>query len=186
MRNLHKFIEDSHRLEALHLLWEWKKWEIEDSKDLIPVNVKQKSTSNSRNRRAKEIIHRTEKQLLQDRIKCINGILCKNAIKVDRCRSRQLSLETTTTMDKCTDFINKVRESRFIIIRDRHINTFNRLMGNKDKEVTAQPSANSNQSQAPNISNKCVVNLSILPLTLSQESLLSKGPNYAVALKPPI
>ena len=81
---------------------EWKKWEIKDcdyrnnrrftlrciSKDLILFSVKLKSTSNSRSRRAKEIIHRAEKQLLQDRIKCINGILHENAIKLDRSRSR--------------------------------------------------------------------------------------------------
>ena len=26
MGNLHKFIEDQHGIEALHLLWEWKSW----------------------------------------------------------------------------------------------------------------------------------------------------------------
>ena len=92
MRNLHNFIEDNHWLEALHLLLEWEKWEIKDSdyrnhrrftlrcisKDLIPVSVRLKSTSNSRSRRAKEIIYCTEKHLLQDRIKCINDILYKN------------------------------------------------------------------------------------------------------------
>ena len=62
-------------------------------------------------------------------IKCINGILHENAIKLDRCRTRLLSIVTTTTMDKHRDFINKVRESRFIKIRDRQINKFNTLMG---------------------------------------------------------
>ena len=38
---------------------------------------------------------------------------------------------TTTSRKECTDFINKVRESRFIKIRDRQINKFNRLLGNK-------------------------------------------------------
>ena len=132
------------------------------SKDLIPVSVKLKSTSNSRNRRAKEIIHRAEKQLLQDRIKSIK--FHENAVKLDRCRSRLLSLVTTTTMGKCTDFINRVREVRFIKIRDRQINNFYRLMGNKDMEITAQPLANNNQLQAPNNSNKWVINLSSIPL----------------------
>ena len=98
MRNLHKFIEENHRLEALHLLQELERWEIKDSnyknhrrfrlrcisKNLIPVSVRLKSTSSSRSRRAREIIH----MLLQDRIKCINGILCDSEIKLDRCRSR--------------------------------------------------------------------------------------------------
>ena len=51
-------------------------------------------------------------------------------------------------MEKCTDFIDKVREFRFIKIRDRQVNKFNRLMGSKDRELTTQPLANNNQSQA--------------------------------------
>ena len=43
-------------------------------KYLIPVSVRLKSASNSRSTRGKEIINRGEKQLLQERIKCINGI----------------------------------------------------------------------------------------------------------------
>ena len=94
MRNQHKFIEENHGLESQQLLQEWEKWVIKDSdnknhrrftlrcisKNLIPVCVRLKSTSNSRSRRAKEIIHRAEKQLLQDRIKCINGILHDNEV----------------------------------------------------------------------------------------------------------
>ena len=89
MRNLYKFIEENRGLEALHVVQEWEKWEIKDSdyknhrrftlrcisKDLIPVSVRLKSKSSSRSRRAIEIIHKAEKQLLQDRIKCINYIL---------------------------------------------------------------------------------------------------------------
>ena len=30
MRKLHKFIEDTYQLEALHLLQEWEKWEFKD------------------------------------------------------------------------------------------------------------------------------------------------------------
>ena len=90
----------------------------------------------------------SEKQLCQDRVKGIKGILHENDIKLDRCRSMMLSLVTITTMEKCTDFIHKVREFRFIIIRNRQINKFNRLMGNKYKEPTSQPLANYNQLQA--------------------------------------
>ena len=43
------------------------------NKDLSPVSVRLKSTVN--NKRAKQIIHRAERQLLQDRVKGINGIL---------------------------------------------------------------------------------------------------------------
>ena len=128
MRNLHRFIEENHGLEALQ---ELQKWVIKESdyknhrrftlgcinKGIIPVSVRLKSTSKSRSKRAKEIIYRAEKQLLQDRIKCINGILGDNKGKLDRSRLRLLSLVTTTTKDRCIEFINKVREVSFIKIK---------------------------------------------------------------------
>ena len=192
-------MEEKHGKESLHILQEWENLEIKDSdyrnhqrftfrcisKDLIPVNVRLKSTINSR--RAKQIIHRAERLLLQDGVRVINGILWDNAIKLDRCRLRLLSLvRTTTTIEKCTNFINKVRELKVIKIWDRQVNKFNRLMGNKDKELMAQPLANNNQLQSQSNPNKWVINLSSTPLSLAQESPLTKGPNYGVAPKPPI
>ena len=155
------------------------------TKELIPVSVRLKSTSNSRSRRVKEIIHRAERQLLQDRVRELMTFFTKNVIKLDRVQVKAVVI-SKTTMEKCTDFINKVREFSFIKIRDRQVNKFNRLMGNKDRELTAQPLANANQSQAKSNSNKWVANLSNIPLSQSQESLLSKAPNYAVAPNPPI
>ena len=119
MRSLHKFIKENHGWEALWLLQEWGKWVIKDSeyknhrgftlrcisKDLIQVSVRLKSTGRSRS--AREIIWRAEKQLLQDMIKFITGILHDTEVKVDDCRSRLLSMVTTTTIDKCTEFIKR-------------------------------------------------------------------------------
>ena len=47
---------------------------------------------------------------------------------LDRCGSRLLSLVTTTSKDRCREFINKVREARFIKIKNRDVNKFNRLV----------------------------------------------------------
>ena len=41
--------------------------------------------------------------------------------------------------------MNKIRVFRFIKIRHRQVNKFNRLMGDKDRELTKQPLANNNQ-----------------------------------------
>ena len=79
---------------------------------------------------------------------------------------------------------HKVRESRFFKVRDRQVNTFNRLMDNKDRELTAQPLGNTLQMQAQSSHNKLVINLSSTPLSQAKESLLSKGPNYVVAPNP--
>ena len=163
MRN--DFIKEKHGKESLCSLWEWESLESKDSdyrnhwrftlrclsKGLIPVSVRLISTINTRT--AKQIIHKAERQLLQDRVKGINGILQDNVIQLDRCSSR-LSSVVTTTMEKCTDFIKKVREFRFIKVRDRQVNTFNTLIGNKDRELTTQPVANNNQSKAQSKPNK--------------------------------
>ena len=89
----------------------------------------------------------------------------------------------TTTIDRCTEFINKVRESRFTKVRDRQVNKFNRLMGYKDRELTTQPPASITQLQSHINPNKWVINLFSTPLSQDQESLLSKGSNYAVTLQ---
>ena len=139
----------------------------------------------------------------------MNGILWANEGKIERSRSRLLALETpTTTKDRCIEFINKVRESRYIKVKNRQVNKFNRLVAKSGngREINAQSSNNSNQSQAVNsnrnqleavntnrnqmqtagVNNKWVINLSNTPLTSAQESLIAKGPNYAIAPKSPL
>ena len=114
-------------------------------------------------------------------MKCINGILCNNGVRLDRCRSSLLSKVTTkTTMDRCTEFINKVRESRFIIIRNRQINKLNRLAGNRDR-------GSGTNAQSIGKGHKWVINLFNTPLTKSQDSFLCPkiSPNlqYITAIK---
>ena len=83
---------------------------------------------------------------------------------------------TTKTVDNCRDFLKKVRESRFIKVRDSQVSKFNRLMGYKDREFTTQPLGNTIQPQAQSNYNKWVINLSSTPLSLAQEYILSKEP----------
>ena len=93
------------------------------------------------------------------------------------------------------EFINKVRETRFIKVKNRQVNKFNRLVAKSGREISAQSVNNSNQlqsssnnnnhTQTHNINNKWVINLSNTPLTPAQGSLLAKGPNFAVAPKNP-
>ena len=86
MRNLHNFIDEKHGKESLCLLWELESLQIKDndyknhnrftlrylSKDLVSVSAKLKSTIKTM--RAKEIIHKAERQLLQEGVKAINNI----------------------------------------------------------------------------------------------------------------
>ena len=103
---IHNFMEEKHGKESLHLLFEWEGLQIKDSdyrnhhrftltylsKDFIPVSVRLKSTINTK--RAKQIIHKAERRLLQDRVKAIISILQDNTLRLDRCRSRLAILGT--------------------------------------------------------------------------------------------
>ena len=60
-----------------------------------------------------------EKDLLQARVKSINGILGGNAIQIELSRSKLASLVSATIMDKCQQFIDKVSELRFLKIKER-------------------------------------------------------------------
>ena len=89
MRNLHNYIQQSHGLEAMQLLQEWEKCVMKDSnyrnhrpftlrcisKGMVPVSVRPRSTNSKISYGARKIIQKAEKQLLQDRVKCINAIL---------------------------------------------------------------------------------------------------------------
>ena len=109
------------------------------------------------------------------------------------------SLVTNTTdIEKCSKFNNKVREDRFFKVRERQVNKLNRLDSKSNNnsishhnraidndQVQALDNSNNtnsgnNQLQQGKI-NKQVVNLSKILLTECQESLLAKGPNFAIA-----
>ena len=106
----------------------------------------------------------------------------------------------TNTMDReeCSKFINKVREDRFFKVRERQVNNFNRLnsKSNNNSFSHNNTARDNNQMQAlgnsynlksvnnqlqQGYSNKWGINLSKTLLTKGQESLLGKGPNFAIA-----
>ena len=107
-----------------------------------------------------------------------------------------MSLVTTVTdNDKCSKFIKKVREDRFIKIKDRQVNKFNRVVNkssgssiensnsnnssrsNNQVQALENNSENSNNHSQVEINSKWVINLSKTPLTKTQQSVLVKGPN---------
>ena len=91
------------------------------------------------------------------------------------------------------------------MIRERQVSKFIRLINKNNKTDKNNKSAHSsssgngnqvhnldrannsnNQSQRDSNTNKWVINLSQTPLTQVQESLLSKGPNFAIAPNNPL
>ena len=93
------------------------------SKGIVLVSIRLRSACSKISKGGKEIIKKAEKQLLQDRVRCINAIIEDNGNNINKCRSRLTSPVTNTTdIDNCSMFIDKVGEDRFFKVRDRQIN----------------------------------------------------------------
>ena len=104
MRNLHQIILQEYGLEVLDLFRDWERLWLRASdyknhriftlrcihKDLIPVSIKLKTTIKTE--KAKKIVRKAEKDLLQARIKAINSILDNVAKQTELCRSQLASI----------------------------------------------------------------------------------------------
>ena len=112
---------------------------------------------------------------IQDRVKSINGILCDTEVKVDSCGSRLSSMVTSSTMVRCIEFINKVRELGFIKVRDRQANKFHILVGKSNRSNNTQPLGNNIQLQPP------VTTVSELSVYLTPPKHKAKNPYYLKA-----
>ena len=91
-------------------------------KDLVPVSIKLKSTLKTD--RAKKIVRKAEKDLIQARIKSINSILNNVAKQTEECRSQLASIISTERLRECQGFVDKVGEIRFNKDKLRQIKKF--------------------------------------------------------------
>ena len=123
-------------------------------KELVPVSIKQKSTLNTT--RAKKIIRKVEKNLIQARIKSINNILNNVAQQIEQCRSQLASIISTERLRECQGFIDKVGETRFNKVKLRQIKKFQNLVNKKEGNITWYSNNNSNNNlpQAGNNPNR--------------------------------
>ena len=167
MRNLHLILLQEFGIEARCLFREWERLRLRSSdyknhrifslrclhKDLIPVSIKLKSTLDTS--KARQIIRKAEKDLLQARIKTINNILVQVDRQIEEYRAKLASIILTERLGECQDFINKVSEFRFNKVRQRQINKLNHLVSKKEGNITIANTANNitysvnRQAQAP-------------------------------------
>ena len=148
MRNLHNILlqEDGIEVRCLFRLWDKLRLRSSDYKnhriftlrclhnDLIPVSIKLKSTIKST--RAKQILKKAEKELLQARIKSINFILDNTSRQLEECRSKLVTIISTQKLRECQDFVDKVSENRFNKVKQRQINKLNLLTIRKEGNIT--------------------------------------------------
>ena len=148
MRNLHNILlqEDGIEVRCLFRLWEKLRLRSSNYKNhriftlrclhnnLIPVSIKLKSTIKST--RAKQILKKAEKELLQARIKSINFILDNTSRQLEECRSKLVTIISTQKLRECQDFVDKVSENRFNKVKQRQINKLNLLTIRKEGNIT--------------------------------------------------
>ena len=148
MRNLHNILLQEDGIEVRHLFRLWEKLRLRSSdyknqriftlrclhNDLIPVSIKLKSTIKST--RAKQILKKAEKELLQARIKSINFILDNTSRQLEECRSKLATIISTQKLRECQEFVDKVSENRFNKVKQRQINKFNLLTIRKEGNIT--------------------------------------------------
>ena len=178
MRNLHLIILQEFGIEARRLLREWERLQLRFSdyknhrifslrcihKELIPVSIKLKTTLDTP--RARHIIRKAEKDLLQARIKAINNILEQVDRESQDCRDKLASIISQERLEQCQDFINKVSELRFNKVKQRQINKLNHLVTKKEGNITSN-------------SNNITLN------RLVQSPPNARNPTPAMALLPP-
>ena len=169
MRNLHQILLQEYGLEVRHLFRDWEKLQLRETdyknhriftlrclhKDLVPVSIKLKSTL--KRDRAKKIVRKTEKDLIQARIKSINSTLNNVAKQTEECRSQLVSIISTERLRECQGFIDKVGEIRFNKVKLRQIKKFQNLVNKKEGNITWS-SNNNNNNNLPQAGNNITAN----------------------------
>ena len=118
-------------------------------KELTPVSIKLKSTLATS--KARQIIKKAEKDLLQARVKAINNILDQVSRQMEECRAKLAAIISAERLEECQDFINKVSKIRFIKVRQRQINKFNHLVTKKEGNITVANAVNNTRSKSNSV-----------------------------------
>ena len=137
MINLHKNIKEQYGLEAIQQLHLWEKNTIRASNyknhriftlrciglNLILVSIRLKPVKSKQNisTTASKIIEKAEKQLVQDRVRGINKTIQASKDQVNLSRAKLASMVTQVDLDRCLNFIEKVRLERFKQVKNRQV-----------------------------------------------------------------
>ena len=158
MRNLHLILFQEYGTEVQCLFREWERLQLRTSdyknhrifslrclhKEVILVSIKLKSMVTTS--KARQIIRKAEKDLLQARVKAINNILDQVTKQTEECRAKLASIISAEKLRECQDFINKVSEIRFTKVKQRQLNKFNILVTKKEGNITRANAINLTQS----------------------------------------
>ena len=132
---------------------------------------------------------------MQERVRTINKTVQVNEDNCNHNKTRLASIVTQVDLDRCINFIEKVRQDRYNKVKDRQVRKFE-ILSNKNRtkqdnnlnfsnnRLTQRFNEtrldNNNQLVSDRDIDKWVINLSQTELTTAQKAVLAKGPNYAI------
>ena len=152
------------------------------NKGLLPVSLRLKNLI--RTQKGRDIIYKTERKLLNERIGNINGTI--QCYEHERCmyqhELKELIYEEMWTL--CMTEISRVKELRYKVVMKRQISKFNKLLQLKNHKDQNQGGCSNHQNghsnqdglEMTNITpKKWMINLSSTPLLRKKN-----GPNFVV------
>ena len=126
----------------------------------------------------------------------INNTIDINEDNGDHNKTKLASIVTQVDLDRCINFIEKVRQDRFNKVKKRQGRKFE-LLSNRNKIIqdsnhnfsNNRPTQRCNEARLDNRNqlvndrdiSKWVINLAKTELTTAQKAVLVKGPNYAIS-----
>ena len=172
------------------------------SNNLDPDSIRLKLAHSKLIQRARKIMEKAQKQLLQDRVRCINRTIEDKGNNINNNKTKLVSIVTNAgDLEKCSKFIDEVRGLRFAKVKARQVRKFSNLLARNNKTLDNNRPVNNNTGQVSNAardlrqanniggnnnnienhgSDKWVINLSKENLTQAQVPVSAKGPNFSI------
>ena len=133
----------------------------------VKLNIKQFSTFQER-----KIICKTHRSILNSRVRGCNRIIKKLETHIDKIKSNIKGKLNNKDFKDIVEVIHKSREKVFKTTKNRQIRKFHHLQQQPRYRNTPVPDV---------IRKKWVINLSSKPLSDGEQSILQKGPKFAVS-----
>ena len=133
----------------------------------LKLNIKQFSTFQER-----KIICKTHRSILNSRVRGCNRIIKKLETHIDKIKSNIKGKLNNKDFKDIVEVIHKSREKVFKTTKNRQIKKFHHLQQQPRYRNTPVPDV---------IRKKWVINLSSKPLSDGEQSILQKGPKFAVS-----
>ncbi|CAF94542.1 unnamed protein product [Tetraodon nigroviridis] len=192
--NLHRHLASQFGKDTLRLVRELEKTakKLADFKNHLRFNLRcrqQKITptclrirSTVRGHRAQTLLQRTEKQLLNERIRQTHFTIDTLETKLDQNRDRLSTLLPSEIMEEVTKLVARTQSLQHTKVKERQTQKFNKLQSKhtRNQTKTFGWSGQQEDSTPEPQREKWVRNLSNRELTITEKDLLSRGLNFAV------